>query len=65
MKKDFGSLHYYLALAHRAHLLIDLNQVREAQLLVQQLRVSNFPEVKAAVEVIESIISEAQKGRSA
>ena len=59
LKKDFGSLHYYLALAHRAHLLIEMGNEHEARITIDQLKPSTFAEVRAALEELEELLDKA------
>lgn len=54
-KKEHGTLHYYMARAHRAHVLIQLNNYQTAVLDIEECLTSNFPEVHGAIKVLESI----------
>lgn len=58
LKQDFGSLHYYLAIVHRAHVLLDLKREREASLDLEQAATSDFPEIKEAVKILQKLYSQ-------
>jgi len=53
LERDFGTLHYYLAIVHRAHVLLDLGRSEEAQLDLDRARASTFIEVKSALALLE------------
>lgn len=59
-KKEHGTLHYYLARAHRAHLLVQLGDYPSAVLDIEECLTSNFPEVQGAIKVLESIETQSQ-----
>ncbi len=46
MKKEEGSIQYYLAVVHRAHLLIQLNRLSEAKMDYQLASICPYPEVQ-------------------
>jgi len=50
---NFGSQHYSLVLAHRAHLLCELERFAEALIDYECALTAPFPEVKAALGVLE------------
>lgn len=51
--RDFGSLHYYLGIVHRAHVLFDLHRDREAVLDLEQASACDFPEIKEAIKTVK------------
>jgi tetratricopeptide (TPR) repeat protein len=57
-ENNFGSLHFYLILAHRAQLLCELKRFSEAQTDFECALAAPFPEVKAALEVVRPMLSE-------
>ncbi len=54
MSRDVGTLHYYLALAHRSHLYLDLGRAAEARADLENARLSGHREIQAAVLHLES-----------
>lgn len=50
---EANTLQYDLILAHRAHLLTQLDRRKEAELCLEHLRTSEFLEVEAALKVLE------------
>lgn len=56
MTRDIGSLHYYLALVHRCHLLIELENIHDAILDYEAAKLSQHYEVLAAVKHLEAIL---------
>ncbi len=61
LKIDFGSNHYYLALAQRAHVLTDLGRNREAELEYESLLTAPFSDIKEATKVLASILHKDQQ----
>ncbi len=61
---QFGSLTQHLLLAHRAHLYCELGRVVEAQLDFEMAQISNFPEVQAALKVVEPLLRRASEDSS-
>jgi len=57
LERDFGTIHYYLAVLHQAHVLIALERKSEAQLLMEHARASEFPEIKAGLAVLDGAVS--------
>jgi tetratricopeptide (TPR) repeat protein len=55
LAKDFGVIHFYLALAHRAHLLIQLGFHQAAFSDIEKCMTCDFPEAREAVLVLEKI----------
>lgn len=49
---QFGSAAHHLLLAQKADVLLSLNRLAEARLVCDELTLTPFPEVKAALEVI-------------
>jgi tetratricopeptide (TPR) repeat protein len=50
LQKDIGTLPYYLALAHRAHLLSQLGRTNEARMDYEEARAAPFAEVHEALK---------------
>lgn len=57
LKAEIGSLHYNLALANRAHILADLGREHEARVDLDEMRACKFPEIQAAITVLELILN--------
>jgi tetratricopeptide (TPR) repeat protein len=57
---NFGSLHFYLVLAQRAQILLELGRLAEAQTDYECAIAAPFPEVKAALALLGPRLS--QKG---
>lgn len=53
---DVGTVHHYLCVVHRAHVLFDLDRNEEATLDLQAASISDFPEVVAAVQALKEIV---------
>ena len=51
---DWGNLNYYLALTHRAHLLLQMGRDQEAEMDLEMASTGKFPEVQGAIELIRS-----------
>ena len=58
-KTNPGGLTYYLALAHRAHLLLEMGRRLEAEVDFELACTSDFPVVKAACNVLSVLFGEA------
>jgi tetratricopeptide (TPR) repeat protein len=54
---NFGSLHYYLILAHRAHLLCELERFSEALIDFECAIAAPFGEVKSALTVVRELLN--------
>lgn len=54
LKRDFGTIHYGLALCNRAHILFDSFRNDEAEIDMEAARIFDFPEIKAALLTLES-----------
>jgi hypothetical protein len=57
LKKDRSSLHYYMALLNRCHILCDLLLWSEAQKIFDEIMSGSFIEVKAASAALYKIIN--------
>jgi hypothetical protein len=57
LKKDFGSIHYFLTIAHRAHLLFEMGRVVEAKNDFEELSLGQFQEVIAAKEALAALFA--------
>lgn len=57
LKDDVGAIDYYLALAHRCHLLLEMGRAQEAELDYQTAQAADFPEVREALKVIDRLRS--------
>lgn len=57
---DLGLNHYYSALLHRSHVLIDLGRHFEAQLDYETARLCPFPQIQEALKVIECMLGKSQ-----
>lgn len=55
LRQDFGSLHFFLTVVHRAHVLLDLKREREALLDLEQAAASDFLEIREAVKILQKI----------
>ncbi|MGZ6469283.1 MAG: hypothetical protein ACXWQJ_18420 [Bdellovibrionota bacterium] len=53
---NFGSLHYYLILVHRAHLLCELERYSEALIDFECAAAAPFAEVRSALAVVENLL---------
>ncbi|OFZ55996.1 MAG: hypothetical protein A2428_08580 [Bdellovibrionales bacterium RIFOXYC1_FULL_54_43] len=53
LNNDFGSLHYYFAVLHRSHVLLDLERFGEAMLGIDETRASLHLEIISAREQLE------------
>ena len=51
---EIGSLHYYLIVVHLCHLYLELDRKTEATLEFQRARISKFPEIQEALNVLEN-----------
>ncbi|MCM2323571.1 MAG: hypothetical protein NDJ90_09960 [Oligoflexia bacterium] len=56
-QKELGTITYFLTLAHRCHLLFQLDRRHEALLDHEQCQNCEFPQVQAALQVVEKLIS--------
>jgi tetratricopeptide (TPR) repeat protein len=54
LDSEHGSLNFYLALCHRAHLLFQMKRTKEAELDIEMVSIAPFQEVKAAVWAMQS-----------
>ncbi len=54
---SFGSLHFYLILAHRAQLFCELKRFAEAQTDFECAMASPFPEVRGALKILEPLLA--------
>lgn len=61
MENDAGSLQSCLAIAHRAHLLVDLGRFVEAKIDFELASLSPYPEVQSALIVLENIFEKDSK----
>lgn len=52
MKSETGTQQYDLIIAQRAHLLLDLQRLHEAEICFEHLRTSSFPEAVEAMNVL-------------
>ncbi len=52
LRKDLGSIHYYLAVLHRAHVLMDLGRVNDAIMDIEEAQTGPFVEIAEAVKVL-------------
>jgi len=62
LERDFGTIHYYLAVLHQAHVLMALERRSEALLLMEHARGSEFPEIRAGLAVLDGTISNGTGG---
>ncbi|MCM2278551.1 MAG: hypothetical protein NDJ89_10800 [Oligoflexia bacterium] len=62
--RDFGSLTYFLALAHRCNLLLELERLAEARVDYELAKASGFAEVQAALEVLSVAFSPEELSKS-
>ncbi|MAZ47572.1 MAG: hypothetical protein CME65_03350 [Halobacteriovoraceae bacterium] len=60
LQNDFGANHYYSALAHRCHVLIELGRYNEALFDFQKIKVSRASESLEALKVIQVLLGEKQ-----
>ena len=58
MKGDIGALHYYEAILHRSHVLIDLGRYQQAYLDFERAKISNHSQIKNALKCIEIMLGE-------
>jgi len=56
-KYDYGSLDYYSALTHRAHVWIDLGRHTDAKMDMELAQIADFVEIKSALLVLDSILN--------
>lgn len=54
-QKDFGTLDYFLCLAHRAHLYLQLGLEEHALRDIEMCMTSDFPKIHQVVKVLEKI----------
>lgn len=54
LRNETGSLNYYMALVHRAHLFCDLKRCQEASLDLEEALCAPFAEVVQAAELLQS-----------
>lgn len=59
LNEEKGCLHYYHALLHQAHVLIDLKKSEEAKKLIQETELSYLPEIKSARLLLLKSLGEA------
>ncbi len=52
LNAEFGSKNFYLALAHRCHILIDLGRMLEARSDFESCMTSSFPEVNEVLKLL-------------
>jgi len=64
LSADYGSLHFYLTLAHRCDLLIDLNRLKLAEIDYQETLASPFLETQSALRVLEAKLSKLRQSCS-
>ncbi len=55
VRAEEGTQQYDLIVAHRAHLLTQLDRHHEVEICIEHLKTSEFLEVKAALEVIQKL----------
>lgn len=60
LQNDFGANHYYSALAHRCHVLIELGRYNEALFDFQKIKASRASENLEALKVIQVLLGEKQ-----
>lgn len=58
LEADMGATHYYFALIHRCHILVDLKRYPEALVDFQKAKTSNFSETKEALKVVETLLGD-------
>lgn len=58
LEGDLGATHYYFALIHRCHLLIDLKRYPEALVDFQKAKASPFEDVIEALKVVEVLLGD-------
>lgn len=59
-KQDFGTVHYYLSVVHRAHLLFQLGFRDDARICLEEAQNTDFQEVKAAAAAIREMLGDRQ-----
>lgn len=52
LKDEKGAIHFYHALLHKAHLMIQYQNIEEAQKLIKEAGLAPFSEIKAAVKLL-------------
>ena len=60
LQNDFGANHYFSALAHRCHVLIELGRYNEALFDFQKIKASRAAESLEALKVIQVLLGENQ-----
>lgn len=58
LEADMGATHYFFALIHRCHLLIDLKRYPEALIDFQKAKGSSFSEIEEALKVVEVLLGD-------
>lgn len=61
LNESIGNRQYYLAKAHLAHLMIELQRFNEAKKVIDELKASNFVEIKGARSILEELIEKRDK----
>lgn len=56
LRHDYGTLHYYSAIVHRCHLLLQLGRRHEAADAYDLARVAPFKEIQAALSALPSAV---------
>lgn len=52
---DYGSLGYFLALLHKAHLLLDMSRSSESLLCYEEARAATQPEVRSSILILSQM----------
>lgn len=60
-ERQMGELNYFLALVHRAEILLALGRVTEAQVDIESAKLAPFPEIKAALSKIQMPVENEKK----
>ncbi|MBK27125.1 MAG: hypothetical protein CME70_24190 [Halobacteriovorax sp.] len=61
LEGDLGTSHYYFAIIHRCHLLVDLKRFPEALVDFQKAKASPFKENKKALDVVEALLGDTKE----
>ena len=61
-KVSSNNIQYYLALSHKAHLLIEMNRENEAKLVIDEIKLSKHQQIREVLNFLNDLIS---KGQSA
>lgn len=57
MSDDSGSFHYFMAILHKAHLLVKLKMFEEAKKEIQRLGIAKFQEIQEGLKVLNGEIT--------